>query len=160
MNEQDSLTVSEISILNTCCEIEETAAQLYWYFASLYKDNAQLREAWEKTAREEEEHAAQFRLASRLRGSGMRVLKTDYYKVKNVLDKMQTIYAGVQKSPPCQDDALRFAISMERALAEYHIGALVTFRDKELAHLFTSMKQNDESHIERFQQAVQRLSAD
>jgi rubrerythrin len=158
MSEQESLTVTEVSILNTCCEIEETAAQLYWYLATLYEDNVQLREAWEKTAREEEEHAAQFRLASRLRGSGMRVLKADYYKVKNVLAKMQAIYAGVQKSPPSLNDALRFAISLERALAEYHVGALVTFHDKELARLFISMKQNDESHIERFEQVAQRFT--
>jgi len=158
MHEEVRLTVGDVSILDICREIEETAAQLYRYFAKLYEDNQAVSQIWKKTAEEEDEHAAQFRLASRLHGSGMQVLKTDYNKVKTVLNKMQTVYEGVKASPPQLNEALRFAISLERALSEYHISALVTFHDKELARLFTSMKQNDENHIERFEQVVHAFS--
>jgi rubrerythrin len=151
------LRISNTDILEVCCKIEETCSNLYRFFSKLYADNPQVRALWEKTAIEEDNHAEHFRLACRLKGSGMKSLKTDMYMVTNTLTKMQSVYEGVQNSPPPLKEALRFAIKLEHSLADYHMHALATFDDENLAHLFESMLKNDQGHIQMLENAYEDL---
>lgn len=142
-----TLDIYEANILNICCEIEETCANIYWFFSRLYKDNTEVSEMWSKTAREEENHAEQFKLACRLRGAGINSLKSDLYKAKTILKKVQSIYEGIQNSSPSLKEALRFSIKMEVSLCEYHMSAIANFEDKEIESLFHSMMNNDKGHV-------------
>jgi rubrerythrin len=157
MAEFSKLSVSETHILDICCKVEETCADLYRYFSRIYADSPQISVLWEKTAKEEDSHAEHFRLASRLKGSGIQSLKSDMYNVAVLLKKIQTIYASVQKSPPPLKEALKFAIKLEESMADYHMDTIASFEDKDLERLFASMMKNDKDHIVMLEQAYKEL---
>lgn len=144
---ENRLSISESHILDVCCQIEETCAAIYRYFFKLHESNPQASTLWEKTAKEEDNHAEQFRLASRLKVSGIKSLKTDLYNANAILAKMQSVLENVHKSPPPFKEALRFSVSMEHSLAKYHMDSIATFEDPGLAKLFTSMMKADQEHI-------------
>jgi rubrerythrin len=147
MNSTAKLSISDIHILDICCKIEEVCAEVYRYFSQLYADNTQAAALWDKTAKEEDNHAEQFRLACHLLGTGIQSLKTDMDKVSNLLAKIQSIYEVIQTSPPTLDEAFRFAIKMEHALAKYHMNAIATFDDESLSRLFSAMMECDKYHL-------------
>ena len=160
MPDNETLSIFEVHILDVCCKIEETCASIYRYFSKLYEDTPKTRALWVKTAMEEESHAEQFRLASRLRGSGMGSLKTDIYNTKLLLAKIQSIYDGVQKSPPPLKESLRFAIKMEQAMAVYHMNSIIIYKDENLERLFKSMMGCDKQHIKMLENAFNELCND
>ena len=159
MAEYAKLSVSDTHILDICCKVEENCADLYRYFALIYADSPQISDLWEKTATEEDSHAEHFRLASRLKGSGIQSLKSDIYNVSVLLKKIQTIFASVQKSPPPLKEALKFAIKLEESMADYHMNTIASFEDKDLERLFSSMMRNDKDHILMLEKAHKDLSA-
>jgi rubrerythrin len=157
MAEDVKLSISDTQILDICCKIEETCADLYRYFSKIYADAPQISALWEKTAKEEDSHAEHFRLASRLQGYGIQTLKTDRNKATTILTKIQSIYENVQKSPPTLKDALLFAIKLELNISEYHMDTLAAFEDKNLERLFTSMMKNDKEHVPMLEKVYKEL---
>ena len=153
MADKKKLKLSDVNILQICCKLEETCAEMYHYFAQLYVESPDARELWTKTAQEEESHAEQFRLAYRLHGSGMKALKIDEVSAQKLLTNIQSIFELVKKFPPTLKDALRYAIRMENSMAEYHMNTIVEFEDENLARLFTSMIKNDQEHIQMLERA-------
>lgn len=153
MNKDARLSVGETNILQICCTIEETFADMYRYFASIYTDDPEINSIWNMIANEEDEHASQFRLACRLHGSGMQSVEADLYRVKTVQNKLCSIRDSVKKTPPPLKEALRVAIVLEKTLAEYHMNTMVNFSDHNLERLFVTMRKNDVEHIERLEQA-------
>jgi rubrerythrin len=152
MSDSTKLSFDQIGILDTCAAIEAVGADIYWYFAKCYADTPGIRELWEKTAREEENHAKQFQLASRLHGEGIASLKSNDSRVKHILDKIRSIFENVRKSPPPLVEALRFSIKMEYALSEFHMNEMAIFEDRKIAQLFESMMNNDRDHIRMLEQ--------
>lgn len=159
MTDIRKLNNSDINVLNVCCQIEETCANLYRYFSKLYAEDTDFRALWEKTAKEEDNHAEQFRFACRLQNSGMHSLKVDIKKASAILAKMQSVYEGVQTFPPPPKEALRLSISLENSLADYHLNTIVDFDDPGLAKLFTSMMNNDKEHIQLLEKTLKKLSS-
>ena len=151
------LTISDTGILDICGQIEEKCAEIYWYFSRLFADDKKSFELWKKTALEEENHAEQFRLASRLHGSGMKAVNVGHNMVNTMLAKIELIHDMVLKSPPSLKESLRFAIKIEQALAEYHMSTIVSFEDKALEKLFSHMNENDRGHIAMLQHAYDSL---
>jgi rubrerythrin len=151
------LKLSDVNILQICCKLEETCAEMYRYFAQLYADSPDASDLWTKTAQEEDSHAEQFRLACRLYGSSMKALNTDKDRVQKILTNIQSIFDFVKKSPPKLNDALRYAIRMENSLAEYHMNNIVEFEDENLARLFTSMRKNDLEHTQMLERAYEAM---
>jgi rubrerythrin len=158
MTENVRLNLNEVNVLEVCCKVEETFADLYRYFSTIYADNLQACKLWSKTAMEEDAHAEQFRFACRLLGSGMQTLKNNLNEVNTVLTKVQNVFENVQKSPPTFIEALELAITLENALASYHMEAIVTFDDLNLAKLFTSMMNCDKEHIKSLERIYDKLS--
>ncbi len=64
----------------------------------------------------------------------------------------------VRFNPPAQQEALGHAIRLEKYLAEFHLGCVVTFRDKNCKNMFNAMMASDNEHIESLQSAYDRLA--
>ena len=158
MADKKKLKLSDVNILQICCKLEETCAEMYRYFAQLYVESPDAGELWTKTAQEEESHAEQFRLAFRLHGSGMKALKIDEVSAQKLLTNIQSIFELVKKFPPTLKDALRYAIRMEDSLAVYHMNTIVEFEDENLSRLFTSMMNNDQEHVQMLERAYAMCS--
>lgn len=157
MADEIKLSISDTHILDICCSIEETCANIYWYFSRLYNDNPEISELWIKTAQEEDSHAEQFRLAYRLKGSGMKSLNIDRYKATTTLKQLESIYENIKNSTPPVKEALRFAVKIEHTLCEFHMNAIADFEDQDLARLFDSMMRNDKEHIQMLEKAYEAL---
>jgi len=144
-------------ILTKCSEVEETVAILYRYFSRLHLGDKEISALFFKTALEEDEHANQFKLAYRLHGAGMKSIRTDQQSVDAILNKLKSLYETVQKKSPSVKEALNIAINVESSLSEYHMNSIVVFEDPSLSKLFTSMRKNDELHVEMLQEALESL---
>jgi rubrerythrin len=153
MSQDAKWSLSETNILNICTEVEDTVAILYRFFSKLFKDNETISNLFFKTSLEEDEHANQFRLASRLYGAGMKSVKTDTRQIESILKKIQSVYEAAQKSPPTLKEALGLSVKIEYALSGYHMNSIVVFDDPNLLKLFSSMKKNDDAHVQMLQQA-------
>ena len=157
MTEAHKLSLGEIGILEICCEIETSCAELYMYFSELYKDDDRISKLWKKTAGDEENHAEQFRFACRLLGTNIKTVKTNAERVISILEKIRSVHNAVKNNPPSIRDSLRFAINLEESLATYHMDTIIAFEDPHLMNLFVSMKNGDIEHIQMLQKAFDSL---
>ncbi|QSV46629.1 ferritin family protein [Geobacter benzoatilyticus] len=147
-----------LRILEICREIEECMAGLYHYYAEIFSDTPDMSKLWEKTAREEENHANQFALAINLRRQGVvQAVNTDLFTAETILNKLKSIYATVKQTRPAIADALRSAIKIEEKLAAYHMSSLALFQDESYRKLFEAMMKNDQGHIVSLERAFKTV---
>ncbi len=112
---------------------------------------------WRKTAIEEDNHAEQFRLASRLKGIGMERVKVNGAEVVEILKAIDAYLNRMQQSRPSPTEALEFAIHLEEHLSEYHMTTAVAFADPELSRLFTAMMGNDRGHVTMLRDVLAKM---
>lgn len=141
------LSMDEIKVLDLFASIEMKCADLYRQFEVLYADLPELALLWRKTAEEEDNHAQQFKLASRLKGRGMEGVKVDGVQCTIILQTIETYVNTMQQLHPSPAEALSFAIQLEESLFEYHMSTVVHFIDPELSKLFKAMMGNDRAHV-------------
>lgn len=147
-----------LRILEICREIEVCMAELYHYYAEIFSDTPGMSKLWEKTAREEENHANQFALAITLRRQGVvQAVNTDLFTAETILNKLKSIYATVKQARPTIADALRSAIKLEEKLAAYHMSSLALFQDESYRKLFEAMMKNDQGHIVSLERAFKTV---
>jgi rubrerythrin len=162
MEEIVKLKLGDLGILGLCAEIEGKCAELYRRFAVIHADRHELASLWLKTANEEENHAEHFKLAIRLRGTGMGGVKTNLSSVTTILEKIGNCLTKIQTARPSPTETLTFAIQLEENLSEYHMDSIVDYADVEMAKPFTAMAKCDRGHVEMLKAALedhQRLSA-
>ncbi|MDR3581622.1 MAG: rubrerythrin [Oryzomonas sp.] len=157
MSDFKKLPVSDLNVLRICAEIEEECAGIYWYFSGLFGHDERIAALWHKTAREEENHSSQFKLAQRLQGSGMSAVNTDADKASHILGRIKSINVSVKNSPLSLHDALKLAIDIEERLSEFHASELVEFSDEKICELFASMKECDREHTEMLKREYAEL---
>ena len=152
------LPLGDVYVLDYCVNIETKCAELYRFFGELYADIPEISSLWDKTAKEEDNHAEQFKLAVRLKGTGMEGVKSDLSRVMDIVDTLDTYLAKFKESNPTPVQALTFAIQLEEDLSEYHMASIIDFADNEQAKLFTCMADNDNGHVELLQKALKKLT--
>jgi hypothetical protein len=152
------LSMDEIKVLDLFASIEMKCADLYRQFEVLYADLPEIALLWRKTAAEEDNHAQQFKLASRLKGRGMEGVKVDGVQGTIILRTIETYLNKIQLSYPSPTEALSFAIQLEENLSEYHMSSVVHFINQELSKLFTTMMGNDQGHITMLKNALDNMT--
>lgn len=150
---ETTMTMTELLLLEKCRDIELLCKDLYDYFAVLYADDELAAGLWKKTAKEEENHAAQFTLLLRIRRDMPCLLLIDSAKVDSVFSSLQNVIVKVRSTPPKLVDALHAAIKIEKHLADLHIDCVVMFEDDSYRKLFKAMMANDKDHIASLQRA-------
>jgi bacterioferritin (cytochrome b1) len=157
MESNTKLSIHDIDILEIYRKVEVTCAAIYRCFSVLYVDKTLTSALWDKTSKEEENHAEQFGLACRLQGAGIQSLKTNLDQATKLLTKMQSVYDAIQTAPPTIEEAFRFALKMEHSLEKYHMNAISTFEDESIARLFSAMMKCDQNHIAMLEKAYEDL---
>ena len=146
------LPLTQVRFLDLCAELELKFANMYYHFAELHAEDTELALLWRKAAREEEEHARQFHMASRLKGVGMQSLTADMDQA--VIQETAEIIAQCLASSPSPETALQLAIEFEERMDMYHMSSAVLFHDLQLKKLFESMMENDREHVSMLQNAL------
>lgn len=157
MSSDVKLSVTETGILDRCAQIEEMVGDIYRYFGKHFIEDDALSRLFFKTALEEDEHASQFKLASRLHGAGMKSVKTDLQGIESIQAMIQSVFDRVQQTPPAKKAALELAMKIEATLGEYHMNSIVVFEDPGLSTLFSSMRGNDHEHYLMLQKAFEAV---
>lgn len=152
------LPSDHLSFLDACARFESKMASLYYHFESLFADNAEFSLLWQKTAREEENHAQQFQLGVRLRGLGMEKVNTDVGQALGALQKLEAYLEQLCASRPSPEEALTRAIQLEEQLARLHMSSIVAFDDLELKKMFEAMMGSDEEHARMLKDALLELT--
>jgi rubrerythrin len=138
-----------VRLLEICRDIETFCAETYHLYADRYADDEELRLLWEKTYKEEQNHAQQFEFLIKMRRDDpVMKMNVDQSKANQVLNMVKEIYNHVLSHTPSSIDALRSAIKLEEKLSEFHLDSVADFRDDHLKKLFHAMMLADNKHLE------------
>jgi rubrerythrin len=147
------MSVDMMVLLGKCAEIELKSMELYDLYADCFEHDVDVARMWRKVAREEENHANQFRLAVKMKDGAIDAVIVDPLKVENALKVVQSCIDGVKQACPTLEDALRLAIELEEHLSCLHVDCVVNFRDEQYKRFFHAMMTCDNAHASCLQEA-------
>ncbi|MRR34877.1 rubrerythrin [bacterium] len=147
------MSVDTMVMLGKCAEIELKSMELYDLYADCFEHDVDVARMWRRVAREEENHANQFRLAVKMKDGAIGAVTVDPGKVEDTLRVVQSIIDGVKQSPPTLEDALCSAIQLEEQLSCLHVDCVVTFEDEQYRKFFHAMMTCDNAHVSRLREA-------
>jgi rubrerythrin len=145
-----------VDLIEACIAIESAAGQLYSMLAAVHSDDAEISALWLKMAREEQSHAAQFKLAL---GNAASIVDTveavlaEAEKLRRAVSEMSDRYVA---SPPSVTEALTAAAKLEDDFAHMHMDRVATFTNKSYKALFKAMMAADNDHVGCLKKALRR----
>ncbi|OGU17197.1 MAG: hypothetical protein A2076_01180 [Geobacteraceae bacterium GWC2_53_11] len=153
-NDMEKLPLNKIHALDTCSLIEEKCAHIYRHFEHMFSDEPDIEALWHKMANDEDNHAAQFKLAALHPGNDCKDVNFKDKKLLAVLDKLDSIHRAVETSQLSLAEVFEIALVIELDLAERHIESILTYGDCGLSELFLKMEKYDQGHLELLQKTV------
>jgi len=147
------MNIDTMKILEACHELEKNMAKIYSIFCEEFKQDEELSEMWQKTAREEENHALQFRMALKIKEDLVESAQVDLSRIMNSLEAVKSILKRTRENPPTPLEALRSAINLERQLADFHLDCLASFKNAFHKDMFQAMMKADRDHVETLERA-------
>lgn len=150
-----------LKFLNKCAQIEEITASIYHEFANNDKCDETLAAIWLKMARDEEGHAQQLKLASRL-------LKTNTIKrnigknvnTDEIIDFASKILSKARNGCYEKLDMLKVAVVMENSFRDIHATAALEFSDPSLLSTFRHLACEDAVHLNALQKYIHHYKND
>jgi rubrerythrin len=149
-----SQSAEVLKVLNTCHAIELASERLYSVFAEIHASHPTVAQLWHKTAREELQHAAQFRLLMGAYGSAIERVEVDHRQALEALREVELMVSRARQQPPSIVDALRFAVQLEERLAGFHAAAATVFKQEAHRKLFRAMMAADDRHTDALREAL------
>jgi len=157
-NNTGKLPLNKIHALDTCSLIEERCAHIYRHFEKMFSNKPVMAALWHKIANDEDNHAAQFKLAAHHLGHNEKDVGFIDKKLIAVLDKLDSIHRAVETNQLSLSEVFEIALVIELDLAERHIESILTYGDYGLSDLFIKMEKYDQGHLELLQKAVDSLT--
>lgn len=155
-----SLGLGTKDVLEVCQTMEFACAELYHFFAELFKDDRDSFLLWLKTAMEEENHARLFALVAKLRRSNIvESVRIDLIDAEVALLYVRSMIDRVKQNPPTLAEALRIAIDLEKKLEGFMMENVIGFADKSHQNSFLAITNSDNGHVASLQAAYDRLVA-
>jgi rubrerythrin len=145
--------------LEVCEAVELACAELYHFFAELFKDNRDHFLLWLKAAMEEENHARLFALLGKLRGDNIESMPVTFSDAEIVLLYVQSLLETVKEHPPTMKEALRVAIDLEGKLYDFFRANVMAMADKSYEKSFLTITAAGSKHLESLQEAYERIAA-
>ena len=152
-----TLPLNKIHSLDTCSLIEEKCAHIYRHFEKMFSNEPHIEALWNKIANDEDNHAAQFKLAALHLGNDNKDVDSIDKKLIAVLEKLDSIHRAVETNQLSLSEAFEIALVIELDLAERHIESILTYRECGLSDLFLKMEKYDQGHLDILQKAIDSL---
>ena len=147
-----------LKFLNKCAQIEETTALIYHEFANNKHCDETLVTIWKRMAKDEEDHAQQLRLASRLPTretfQGHRVNGPDPDTLKTLADN---ILIKAQKENYELLDMLKDAVVLEKEFRKIHATYALEFKNPSLLETFKRLANADAEHLTELDTYLKRF---
>ncbi len=151
------VSVQGTKVLQICRKVEAAAARLYHLLAKLQREDSGISALWQKTAREEENHARQIEMVLLRRERVDAEVLADPQKAARALELLESTIAESMLTPPTIQRALEEAITLENVLMQFHADYAVEFGDPADQRLFRSMMAADRDHVGVLQSALDQL---
>lgn len=144
-----------VKFLNKCAEIELQAAQIYFVFSANPNCDQTLAKIWGTMARDEENHAAQLRLAMRLpMNESFEKLKEGIADPDELFQVARQIESRARGSVLSVLEMLKTAVVLEREFRKLHATYVLTFKDPKLLDVFQRLARADEQHVGELQEYI------
>lgn len=131
-----------------CENVEQACAELYHYFAELFRDERESLLLWVKAAMEEENHARLFALLAKLEGKG-----PDPADAEALLRYVRSHVDAVKKAPPTMQGALRLAIELETKLGGFLREQMVKMADHSVEKSLLNITAAGSRQLDSFHEA-------
>lgn len=155
MDFETGSSVSEV--LWVCEKAEFACAELYHYFAALFKDDREIFHLWLQTAMEEENRARLFALMAKLRHDNVIAsVELEFVEAEETLEQVRFLVQQVKESPPTLREALEMGMELETKLDRLMRENVVKFADESYEKSFLAI--TNSNRLESLQDACQRLA--
>jgi rubrerythrin len=141
-------------LLELCEQIELLAGQAYRKLAALHAADTALAALWTKTAYEEDNHAAQFRVSAAMLAGMVDHVRVTSGDALAAVAKLRTFLLRCTSNPPSPSEALSEMIALEESLASFHLDNAAAFVRPEHRKLFEAMMKADRGHVEALRAAL------
>jgi len=148
-----------VRLFKKCHALESCAAEIYRHLAELHQSDPPLSRLFEKTAGEEDNHAAQFDMAQRLylRNAACNI-DLDESRIDGILATARSTLEEMRNNPPSPVEALKNAVMLEQVFSDFHVHTAVHFEDRSVQKLFRAMMAADQEHNETLEKALVEYS--
>ena len=155
MDFETGSSVSEV--LWVCEKAEFACAELYHYFAALFKSDREIFHLWLQTAMEEENRARLFALMAKLRHDNVIAsVELEFVEAEETLEQVRFLVQQVKESPPTLREALEMGMELETKLDRLMRENVVKFADESYEKSFLAI--TNSNRLESLQDACQRLA--
>ena len=152
-----SIGAGVIEVLGICEKAEFACAELYHYFADLFKDDREIFHLWLKAAMEEENRARLLALVGKLRHDNIIAsIELDLAEAEATLLQVRSLVEKVKEHPPCIREALEIGMELEIKLDRLMRENVIKFADESFEKSFLAV--TNSKHLESLKRACQRLS--
>jgi rubrerythrin len=148
-----------LRVLHACRAIELAMAGLYEALAEIHFRKPSMARLWRKTAREENNHAAQFSLLLEGMPESIQESVIDARALDGLRQAVENTVEEYQLRSPSLREALVAAIDFEEAMDKIHAHQAVIFSDPRCQRMFAAMMAADSGHVLRLRAALRSLRA-
>jgi rubrerythrin len=145
-----------VDLIEACLAIETAAAKLYSRLADLHSEDTEMSALWMKMAREEQSHAAQFKLALGNATAMVQTVDVDPGDAERLRRLATDLFDRYAASPPTVAEALAAAAKLEEDLGQMHMDRVATFTKTSYKALFAAMMAADKDHFGCLKKALRR----
>jgi rubrerythrin len=137
------------SYLNDCQKIEQVMGEVYRKLAAVRTYSENLRNIFERMARDEDDHARQLGVAKGVPEEVFfEAARFDSKKLDEVLQRAHQLLRMAEDPPRSESLMLETAKDMEMEFIKIHLQNAVKFQDAAMAELFRDLAREDEKHFE------------
>jgi rubrerythrin len=158
MSDPSFVPCDEMSLLDTCIQIEQTCASIYHSFARIFTDSPKIYFLWTEMAMEEVRHADEFRAAKANNCSKFRGFDIENDLLKVILDQVKSMNDSLKTKTPTLSEALLMATILEKSVEKYHLEASKQILGSELGRLLDVMVEYSHGHVETLRLAANSIN--
>jgi rubrerythrin len=145
-----------VDLIEACIAVESAAEKLYSMLAVAHSEDTEISALWLKMAREEQSHAAQFKLALSNAAAMVETVQVDLTEAEKLRTRIAELNERYAASPPTVPEALKAAAEFEDDLANMHMDRAATFASPSYKSLFRAMMAADKDHFGCLNKALRR----
>ena len=156
----DGQVLAHRRLLDQCHAVEVVMGEIYRVLAAAYREaHPSLAALFDKTADEEDSHAAQLKLSPRLLDAMIEAPVVDAERATLLLGVARALRDALRQSVPTPVESLRSALELEETFAEFHLENAFKFREPSFQRLFHAMMEADRAHVAALGRALADLEA-
>ncbi|PLX97784.1 MAG: hypothetical protein C0623_14415 [Desulfuromonas sp.] len=144
--------------IRDCQKVEELASQIYKSLATNDSYPNELREAFTRLSKEEENHSRNLELLLQLRKEEISNFKITWDKTYSAMRLAEKFLAMVDEEELDQGRALTMALEMEKNFMQVHAHNVLEFNNPQISAVFEELWKEDLAHCDTLRKHLEQCS--